>query len=119
MTALRYCLNVAGEHSIIAFKEDRQTWHDVIKTSQTLCKQTIKSALQVLGGRVHDDEGSAPSFEQMGVAIQELIRESRGENDYNNSDVDGCFSLTLDHQVLMSWAWISIKVSFFQIFGFF
>ena len=115
MTALRYCLNVAEERSIISFKEDRQTWHDVIKTSQTLCKQTIKSALQVLGGRVHDDEGSAPSFEQMGVAIQELIRESRGETDDNDSDVDSCFSLTLDHQVLMSWAWISIKVSFFEV----
>ena len=52
--------------------------------------------------------GSAPSFEQMGMAIQELIREDNLSD--VNSDASDSFSLTCEHQMLMSWAWISIKV---------
>lgn len=51
--------------------------------------------------------GSAPSFEQMGMAIQELIRKDLDDVD---DDADSSFGLSAEHQLLMSWAWISIKV---------
>ena len=56
--------------------------------------------------------GSAPSFEQMGVAIQQIISESRRDDVTDNSDyVDNeSTNLSVEHQLLMTWAWINIKV---------
>ena len=57
--------------------------------------------------------GSAPSFEQMGVAIQQIISESRRDDVTDSNDhVDiESTNLSVEHQLLMTWAWINIKVS--------
>ena len=61
-----------------------------------------------------DVTGSAPSFEEMGVAIKQIIaEESRcdddGDGDDQSSDDDNT-SLSPEHQQLMTWAWLNIKV---------
>ena len=57
-----------------------------------------------------DVTGSAPSFEEMGVAIKQIIvEESRCDDDDDDGDGDNT-TLSPEHQQLMTWAWLNIKV---------
>ena len=59
-----------------------------------------------------DVTGSAPSFEEMGVAIKQIIaEESRcDDDDQEEGSDDDNTSLSPEHQQLMTWAWLNIKV---------
>lgn len=57
MTAARYCLAVV--YSVAAKHGVSEDWRDVMSTCHQLCLHTIDVALQVLGGKVHDDEGGS------------------------------------------------------------
>ena len=49
----------------------------------------------------------APSFEQMSVSIQETIQQSLGSEIDSHEDL----VLTTEHQMLMTWCWLNIRVS--------
>ena len=55
---------------------------------------------------------TAPSFEEMGLAISAVIAESQGGEGGGMEDdgEEGGTALSPEHQMLMTWAWINIKV---------
>ena len=75
MTSLRYSLSVLQNEIFkdVALKSDVEKWRDAIANSHRLCEQTINVALQVLGGRVHDDEGERCAMVQMYMYMYMIV----------------------------------------------
>ena len=92
---------------------DRKQWQTFIADALHTIPSVMDISLNILGGRIHSEEASAPSFEQIGTAIQSIIDENVKYNDEVSSYTDNtsdCSTLSTEHQILMTWAWTNIVV---------
>ena len=125
---MRQCINSTQLH---ANNVDRGQWQIFITNTLETVPKILNISLDILGGRIHSTQSTAPSFEQIGIAIQSIIAENVDTNEdshadlskmkYNDeitsyrSDRTDDTSLSTNHQLLMTWAWTNIRVIAFKL----
>ena len=101
-----YLLTISQCLEITHLKEISHTdWSAWVNTILEILSEVITLSMQILGGQLHSTKISAPSFQQMGQVIQNIIAESSEGSPINEET-----NLTSEHQSLMAWAWTNIKV---------
>ena len=59
----------------------------------------------------------APSFEQISIAVQSVIAEASVDDSGPGDDVRDTV-LSSEHQLVMTWCWLNIRVSRFTVINF-
>ncbi|KAI0220416.1 Thyroid adenoma-associated protein [Lamellibrachia satsuma] len=88
--------------------ESHNKWQPIIVRLLDVIRRLIDVVLYTLGGKIHDQEGVAPSFEQISIAVQSVIAEGSVDDSGPGDDVRDTV-LSSEHQLVMMWCWLNIR----------
>ncbi|KAK7104750.1 tRNA (32-2'-O)-methyltransferase regulator THADA-like [Littorina saxatilis] len=98
LQALCECLSLEGDSPRVLVSED---WQKILLKTIALSSSTVTLVLNILAG---GQTGNCPSFEAMGVALEQLIGEGSAEQEVTSS-------ISPEFQLLLSWCWNNLKES--------
>ncbi|XP_077992794.1 tRNA (32-2'-O)-methyltransferase regulator THADA-like [Glandiceps talaboti] len=104
--ALRRCLTEDTDIAAMTTGVEATEWRSLIGQILSMVETIINSMLQVLFGKnANPDTDTSPDFAEMGLAIDEVIAESLGEDsEYEESAV-----ISTEHQLILACCWLNIK----------
>lgn len=89
--------------------ESHVQWQPIIVRLLDVIRRLIDIVLYTLGGKIHDEEGVAPSFEQIGIAVQSVITEASEDDSSSPDDEAKDAVLSSEYQLIMTWCWLNIR----------
>ena len=108
--ALQRCLTECQ----IDFIAQESKWRELVSELISVSIEMLGTVMGVLGSSIHD-ESAAPSFEQMGIAVQKAVAKCTGSATEKQTEAampgenSTETSVTKQQQLVQTWCWINIR----------